>query len=90
MQQRKKPQRQCIGCRESKEKSELIRVVKTPDGEIVLDRKGRRNGRGAYLCDKEECLRKARKTNALSRSFKMNVSEDIYEELERQLQNDTE
>lgn len=90
MQQRKKPQRQCIGCRESKEKNELIRVVKTPDGEIVLDRKGRQNGRGAYLCDKEECLRKARKTNALSRSFKMNVSEDIYEELERQLQNDTE
>ena len=88
MQKRRKPQRQCIGCRESKDKNELIRVVKTPEGEIVLDRTGRQNGRGAYLCDNEECLLKARKSNALSRSFKMNVPEETYETLERQLQND--
>ena len=88
MQKRRKPQRQCIGCRESKDKNELIRVVRTPEGEIVLDRTGRQNGRGAYLCDDEECLLKARKSNALSRSFKMNVPEDTYETLERQLQHD--
>lgn len=88
MQKRKKPQRQCIGCRESKDKSELIRVVRTPEGEIVLDRTGRQNGRGAYLCDNEECLLKAKKSNALSRSFRMNVPEDTYETLERQLHND--
>ncbi len=89
MQERKKPQRQCIGCRQSKEKQELIRIVKTPEGEIVLDRTGRKNGRGAYLCDKEECLKKACKSNALSRSFRMNVPEETYKELERQLKDDT-
>lgn len=89
MQQRKKPQRQCVGCRESRDKKELIRVVKTPEGEIMLDFTGRQNGRGAYLCENESCLQKAKKTNALNRSFKMNVSEDVYEELERQLQNGT-
>ena len=86
---KKKPNRQCVGCRESKEKKELIRIVKTPEGEIVLDRTGRKNGRGAYLCDSEECLKKARKTKALSRSFKMAVPEAIYDELERQLKYDT-
>lgn len=85
MQGKKKPERQCIGCRESKSKAELIRVVKTPEGDIVIDRTGRQNGRGAYLCDEEECLKKARKSNALSRSFKMNVPDEIYDELERQL-----
>lgn len=90
MQKRKIPQRQCVGCRESKDKKELVRVVKTPEGDIVLDGTGRVNGRGAYLCPREECLKQARKTNALSRSFKMNVPEETYESLERQLQNDTE
>ena len=90
MQMRKKPQRQCIGCRESKDKKELIRVVRTPEGEIVLDYTGRQNGRGAYLCANEECLQKAIKSNALSRSFKMNVPRETYESLERQLRNDTE
>lgn len=88
MQERRKPQRQCIGCRESREKQELIRVVRTPEGEIVIDRTGRKNGRGAYLCDNEECLAKARDNNALSRSFRMNVPEETYMELERQLKND--
>lgn len=85
MQGRKKPRRQCIGCRESKEKQELIRIVKTPEGDIVIDRTGRKNGRGAYLCDNWECLEKAHKANALSRSFRMNVEDEIYSELERQL-----
>ncbi len=81
---KKKPERQCIGCRESKEKKQLIRIVKTPEGEIQLDRTGRQNGRGAYLCDNPECLKKARKSNSLNRSFKMTVPDEIYEELERQ------
>lgn len=90
MQTKKKPERQCVGCRESRGKKELIRIVKTPEGEIILDRTGRQNGRGAYICDNEECLKKARKTNALSRSFKIAVPEEIYDELERQLKYDTE
>ncbi len=88
MQGKKKPERQCIGCRESKSKKELIRVVKTSEGDIMLDRTGRKNGRGAYICENEECLKKARQLNALSRSFKMNVPDEIYDELERQLKND--
>lgn len=89
MQERKKPQRQCIGCRESKEKQKLIRIVKTPEGEIVIDRTGRKNGRGAYLCDNEECLKKAQKSNALNRSFRMDVPKEVYTELERQFKYDT-
>lgn len=89
MQNKKVPQRQCIGCREGRDKKELIRIVKTPEGDIVLDRTGRRNGRGAYLCDNPQCLAKARKTNALSRSFRIQVPDGIYDELERQW-NDTE
>ena len=67
-----------------KNKNELMRVIKTPDGEIVLDRGGRQNGRGAYLCKKIECLRKARKNKALERSFKQSISEEIYESLEKE------
>lgn len=88
MQGKKKPERQCIVCRESKGKKDLIRVVKTSEGDIMLDRTGRKNGRGAYICENEECLKKARRANALSRSFKMNVPDEIYDELERQLKYD--
>lgn len=80
----KVPERQCIGCRESKNKKELIRIVKTPEGDIVLDKLGRRNGRGAYLCDNPKCLKKAKERKALSRSFRMEVPDSIYEELERE------
>jgi hypothetical protein len=82
--------RQCIGCRESRDKKSLIRVVKTPEGNIILDRTGRVNGRGAYLCDETSCLKKARKSNALSRSFRINVPDEIYDKLERQWNYDTE
>lgn len=87
---KKVPMRQCIGCRESKDKKCLIRIVKTPDGDITLDRTGRKNGRGAYLCDNALCLQKARKSNALCRSFRMNVPDEIYDNLERQWNYDTE
>ncbi len=90
MKGKKIPMRQCVGCRESKEKKQLIRIVKTADEEndgaaICVDRTGKKSGRGAYLCDRPECLKKARKNNGLSRAFKMNVTDEIYDELERQL-----
>ena len=84
------PKRTCIGCNEIKLKKELIRIVKNKEEEIFIDKTGKANGRGAYLCDSEECLQKARKSNALSRSFKINVPQETYEALERQLNNDTE
>ena len=85
MQKRRKPQRQCIGCRESKDKNELVRVVKTPEGEILLDRTGRKNGRGAYLCDNIECLEKAIKSRRLEKSFEMKIEDNIYEELRERI-----
>ena len=84
---KKIPMRMCTGCREMKPKKELIRVVKTAEGEIKLDATGRLNGRGAYICRDKECLMKAKKTNALSRAFETNVSEDIYTGLETELDN---
>lgn len=84
MKEKKIPMRQCVGCRESKDKKLLIRIVKTGDNEIVIDRTGKCNGRGAYICDCADCLKKARKNNGLSRAFKMNVADKIYDDLERQ------
>ena len=78
---RKQPQRACIGCGEMKDKKKLIRVVKTPEGEFVLDTTGKKNGRGAYLCPSEECLEKAIKTKGLDRSFKMAVPKEVYDRL---------
>ena len=78
---RKQPQRACIGCGALKDKKQLIRVVRTPEGEFVLDATGKKNGRGAYLCPSEECLEKAIKSKGLDRSFKMAVSREVYERL---------
>ena len=83
---KKIPMRMCIGCREMKPKRELIRVVKTTDGEILLDTTGKVNGRGAYVCGCVECLKKVRKQNALSHAFSMNIEKDIYDNLEAQLE----
>ena len=88
MKEKKIPKRQCVGCRESKEKKQLIRIVKN-DQEITIDRTGKKNGRGAYLCDNLECLVKARKNRGLNRAFRMEVDESVYEELERQLLNES-
>ncbi len=85
MKPKKIPLRRCIACREMKGKRELLRVVKTPEGDIVLDKTGRLNGRGAYLCDDPSCFAKARKTKALNREFKMEIPEEIYESLEKQI-----
>jgi len=82
---KKIPMRMCTGCREMKPKIELVRVVKTPDGEIKLDNTGKLNGRGAYICKNTECLNKAIKTNALSRAFETNVSSEVYAALSEEL-----
>ena len=67
--QKKIPMRQCVGCREMRPKRELVRVVKSPEGEITLDFKGKAPGRGAYVCPNVDCLKKARKAKALERGF---------------------
>lgn len=75
------PKRQCIGCGEMKEKRELIRILRTPEEEIILDATGKKNGRGAYLCHNDECLLKAFKSKGLDRAFKMAVPKEVYEKL---------
>lgn len=85
---KKIPLRQCIGCGEMKSKKEMMRVLKTAEGDIVLDVTGKKNGRGAYLCVSEDCLKKARKNKGLERSFKMSISGEIYEKLEKEFEAD--
>lgn len=81
---KKIPMRQCVGCGEMKNKKEMMRVLRTPEETIVLDKTGRKNGRGAYLCVSKECLIKAEKNKSLERSFKMNIPNDVYESLEKE------
>ena len=83
---KKVPLRQCIGCGESKSKKEMIRILKTPEGEFILDATGRKNGRGAYLCPSKECHRKAIKGKGLERSFKMAIPREVYETLEKEME----
>ena len=86
---KKIPQRQCTGCREKKDKKALIRVVKTPEGEIVLDTTGKKSGRGAYVCPDPECLKKARKSRALERAFELSIPDEVYDALEAQMGENT-
>lgn len=83
---KKIPLRQCVGCREHKEKRELIRVVRSPEGEISLDFRGKKPGRGAYICPQGECLKRAMKSRALERAFSSQVPPEVYERLEEELQ----
>ena len=78
---KKLPQRTCIGCNSQKNKNELIRIVKNKDGDISIDRTGKANGRGAYICDSIDCLEKAIKTKRLNKIFETNISDEIYENL---------
>lgn len=78
---KKIPQRTCMGCNEKKDKNMLIRVVKSNDGEINIDKTGKMPGRGAYICDKEECLEKAIKTKRIERVFETKIDDAIYEKL---------
>lgn len=83
---KKIPLRQCIGCGEMKSKKEMIRVIKTAEGEILLDATGRKNGRGAYLCPSMECLKTAVKGRGLERYFKMAIPKEVYETLEKEME----
>ena len=84
--QKKIPQRQCMGCRERKEKREMIRVVRTPEGNVSLDFGGKLNGRGAYLCPDPECLKRAIRSKALDRSLEVTIPDDVYARLEREME----
>ena len=79
--EKKIPLRTCIACRETKEKKELVRVVRTSEGEIFADFTGKSNGRGAYLCKSEECFRKLKKQRLLNKTFSLDVSEETYDKI---------
>ena len=84
MANKKIPLRQCVGCGEMKAKKELIRVIKNDEG-VFLDASGRKNGRGAYICDNTDCLEKARKSKGLERSLKVAIPDEVYENLEKEM-----
>ncbi len=85
MQQKKIPLRKCTGCGEMKPKKELVRVVKTPDDEILLDLTGRLNGRGAYICRDENCLRIAQKSKRIEKSFQCRIPDEVYQKMAEEL-----
>ena len=78
---KKIPQRTCMGCNEKKDKKDLIRIVKNKDNEILVDKTGKLNGRGVYICNNVECLEKLKKSKRLNRVFETNISDEIYESL---------
>ena len=86
MMQKKIPMRQCLGCREHKPKKELIRVVRSPEGAISLDFRGKANGRGAYVCPDPACLKKAIKARALERALDTAIPEEVYAQLNAQME----
>lgn len=85
MQKKKIPMRMCLGCSEMKPKKELVRVVKSPEGEVSLDLTGRKPGRGAYVCHNLDCLKAARKSRRLERTFSMKIPDEIYDAMEGEL-----
>ena len=82
---KKSPMRQCAGCREMKPKKELVRVVRSPEGVISLDFRGKAPGRGAYVCPNLECLRRARKARSLERSLDTAIPAEVYDALEERM-----
>jgi predicted RNA-binding protein YlxR (DUF448 family) len=82
---KKIPMRQCLGCREMKPKRELIRAVRSPEGDVSLDFRGKKPGRGAYVCPNAECLKRAVKSKALSRAFGVPIPDSVMEELNEQM-----
>ena len=85
MQAKRVPMRMCTGCGEMKPKKELVRVVKSPEGEISLDLTGRKPGRGAYDCKNAECLKKARKTRRFERAFSCGIPDEVYGRMEEEM-----
>ncbi len=84
--QKKIPMRQCLGCREMRPKRELIRVVRSPEGNVALDFKGKMPGRGAYVCPSAECLKKATKSKALERALNAEIPEELYLDLQGRME----
>lgn len=87
MKHKKIPLRKCLGCNEQKPKQELVRVVRSPQGEISLDLTGKKSGRGAYICKNVSCLNKAKKAKRFERAFDCSISEEIYSLMEEELKN---
>lgn len=85
MQKRKIPMRMCTGCAEMKAKKELVRVVKSKEGEISLDLTGKKAGRGAYVCKQLDCLQKARKARRLEKAFSCQIPPEVYDQMEEEL-----
>lgn len=87
MNQKKIPLRKCTGCQEMKNKKELIRIVKSDDGNYSIDYTGKKSGRGSYICSNIDCLEKAKKAKGLERSFKSSIPNEVYEQLRNELNN---
>lgn len=86
--QKKIPMRMCLGCNEMYPKREMVRVVKPKDGDISLDLTGKKSGRGAYICRRTECFNKARKAHRFEKSFSCAISDELYDRMERELENE--
>ena len=84
--QKRIPQRQCMGCRERKNKRDMIRVVRTPEGTVSLDFSGKLNGRGAYICPDPECLKKAIRSKSLDRSLEVTIPQEVYDRLQKEME----
>ena len=84
--EKKIPMRQCLGCREMRPKRELMRVVRSPEGEVHLDLRGRANGRGAYVCPDPDCLKKAVRSRALERALSAQIPEEVYQSLREEME----
>ena len=84
--QKKIPQRQCMGCRERKNKRDMIRVVRTPEGSVNLDFGGKMNGRGAYICPNADCLKKALRSKALDRSLEVTIPQEVIDRLQKEME----
>lgn len=87
MKTKREVKRMCVGCGEMLDKKELIRVVKSPQSEVSLDLTGKKNGRGAYVCNNPECLKKARKRKSIERSFSMKIEDEVYDKMEEEIEN---
>ena len=87
---KKIPERKCMGCNEKKPKKELVRVVRTPEGEVCLDITGKKSGRGAYICKSVSCFEKALKSKRLERTLEVEIPDSVYEEVKQNLPSEVE
>ena len=87
---KKIPERKCMGCNEKRPKKELIRVVRTPEGEVLLDLVGKKSGRGAYICKSVSCFEKALKSKRLERTLEVEIPDSVYEDVKKNLPSEVE